>query len=123
MSDEKIRYALGGSGQLYKFTGKDLPAGADPLIEEDGTTLTATGNQYCKTRGIGFPNAEVLRVLCDQYSSATLTMAASAHDLNLDLMPQRQDKTKEMSERLRLDWEKQDKAYKESQAAKKISAG
>ena len=94
MSDEKIRYALGGSGQLYKFTGKDLPAGADPLIEEDGTTLTATGNQYCKTRGIGFPNAEVLRVLCDQYSSATLPMAAKAHDLNLDLMPQRQDKTK-----------------------------
>jgi hypothetical protein len=119
MSDEKIRYALGESGQLYKFTGKDIPTGGNPLVEEDGTTLTAAGTQFCKIRGIGFPNAEVLRVICDQYSSATLTMAASAHDLNLDLLPKRQEKTKAMSERLRLDWEKQDKAYKESQATKK----
>jgi hypothetical protein len=119
MSNEKVRYALGESGQLYKFTGKDIPAGGDPLVEEDGTTLTAAGTQFCKTRGIGFPNAEVLRVICDQYSSATLTMAAAAHDLNLELLPQRQDKTKAMSERLRLDWEQQDKAYKENQAAKK----
>ena len=45
--------------------------------------------------------------------------AAIAHDRTLDLIPERMDKTKVMSERLRLDWEAQDKAHKANAAAKK----
>lgn len=119
MSSEAPRFAIGDFGTLHKFSGKDAPAGTKPLVEADGTTLTEAGVGYCKARGIASPNAEVIRVLCDQYHSSVLTEAAVAHDRTLDLIPERMDKTKVMSERLRLDWEAQDKAYKASVSAKK----
>ncbi len=119
MSSEAPRYAIGEFGTIYKFTGSDAPAGTNPLVEADGTTLTEAGIGYCKARGIASPNAEVIRVLCDQYHSPVLTEAAVAHDRTLDTMTERMDKTKTMSERLRLDWEAQDKAYKANASAKK----
>ena len=119
MGSETPRYAIGDFGTMHKFTGNDAPAGTKPLVEADGTTLTEAGIGYCKARGIASPNAEVIRVLCDKYHSSVLTEAAEAHDRTLDLMNERLDKTKAMSERLRLDWEAQDKAYKASQSAKK----
>ncbi len=119
MSSETPRYAIGEFGIMHKFTGNTAPDGTKPLVEADGTTLTEAGISYCKARGIASPNAEVIRVLCDQYHSSVLTEAAIAHDRTLDLMNEKMDKTKTMSERLRLDWEAQDKAYKASQAAKK----
>ncbi|MGB0911265.1 MAG: hypothetical protein ACPGYT_12960 [Nitrospirales bacterium] len=119
MSGETTRYAIGDFGTLCKFTGSDTPAGAKPLVEADGITLTEAGIGYCKARGIGSPNAEAIRVLCDQYHSPVLSEAAAAHDRTLDTMTERMDKTKTMSERLRLDWEAQDKAYKANEAAKK----
>ncbi|WP_447969767.1 hypothetical protein [Nitrospira sp. M1] len=119
MSSETPRYAIGDFGTVIKFTGSDAPSGTKPLVEADGTTMTKAGIGFCKARGIASPNAEVLRVLCDQYHSSVLTEAALAHDRTLDLMSERMDKTKIMSERLRLDWETQDKAYKANATAKK----
>ncbi|MCA9470505.1 MAG: hypothetical protein MRJ96_06140 [Nitrospirales bacterium] len=119
MSSEKARYAIGEFGTVHKFTGEDVPVGFSPLIEADGATLTEAGLAYCKARRIASPNAEAIRVLCDKYYSSALTEAAVAHDRTLDLMNERLDKTKAMSERLRLDWEAQDKAYKASQSEKK----
>ena len=119
MSSETPRYAVGDFGTLCKFTGSDAPAGTKPLVEADGTTLTEVGVSYCKARGIASPNAEVIRVWCDQYNSPVLTEAALAHDRTLDLIPERMDKTKIMSERLRVDWEAQDKAHKANASAKK----
>jgi len=119
MSSETPRYAIGDFGTIHKFTGNNAPSGTKPLVEADGTTKTESGIGFCKARGIASPNAEVLRVLCDQYQSKTLTDAAVAHDRTLELIPERMDKTKIMSERLRLDWENQDKAYKANASAKK----
>ncbi|GJL54962.1 MAG: hypothetical protein NPIRA02_20940 [Nitrospirales bacterium] len=119
MSSETPRYAIGEFGTVYKYTGDNAPDGTKPLVEADGTTLTDTGIQFCKARGIASPNAEVLRVLCDQFQSTALTEAAVAHDRTLELMNERMEKTKSMSERLRLDWESQDKAYKANATAKK----
>ena len=119
MSGEANRYAIGDFGTLSKFTGNDIPTGTKPLVEADGATLTEAGIGYCKARGIASPNVEVIRVLCDQFNSPVLTEAAIAHDRTLDLIPERMDKTKVMSERLRLDWEAQDKAHKANAAAKK----
>ena len=119
MSNEIPRFAIGDFGTVYKFTGNDVPAGMKPLVETDGTTLTKEGVDYCKARGIASPNAEVIRVLCDKYYSSALTEAAAAHDKTLELMSERLDKTKAMSERLRLDWEAQDKAYKANVSTKK----
>lgn len=53
-----------------------------------------------------------LRVLHDQYQAPAVGYAIEAAALNADMMLEKQNNTKAMSERLRLDWEQQDKAFK-----------
>ena len=119
MAERHKQYAEGESGELYGYTGKTPPSGTKALVEEDGTTLTADGLKYCQKRGYPSPMVETLRVLHDQYHSSAVGQAIVASALNADLMIKKQDNTKKMSERLRLDWEAQDKAFKANATAKK----
>ena len=119
MAEQHKQYAEGKSGELHGYTGKTPPAGTKALVEEDGTTLTAEGLKYCQRRGYPSPMVETLRTLHDQYHSPAVGHAIEASALNADLMIEKQNNTKKMSERLRLDWEQQDKAFKASVAAKK----
>ena len=119
MAEQHKQYAEGKSGELYGYTGKDAPEGTTALVEEDGVTLTAAGLKYCQRRGYPSPMVATLRVLYDQYHSPAVGQAIEAAALNSDLMIEKQNNTKKMSERLRLDWEAQDKAFKANAAAKK----
>ena len=119
MAEQHKQYAEGKSGELYGYTGKTPPAGTTALVEEDGSTLTAAGLKYCQRRGYPSPMVATLRTLHDQYHSPAVGQAIAASALNADLMLEKQNNTKKMSERLRLDWEQQDKAFKASVAAKK----
>ena len=112
------QYAEGPSGELHGYTGKDAPAGTVALVEEDGKTLTEAGKKYCHTRGYPSPTVEALRVMFDQYHSPAIEHAIQAQIKNGENIRALQEKTKEYSERLRLDWEAQDKAHK-ANAAKK----
>jgi len=124
MAEQHKQYAEGKSGELYGYTGKTPPAGTTALVEEDGTTLTAEGLKYCQRRGYPSPMVATLRVLHDQYQAPAVGEAIVAAALNADLMLEKQNNTKKMSERLRLDWEQQDKAFKANVAeeAKKLTA-
>ena len=122
MGSEVVRYAIGEFGALSKFTGKDVPAGQTALVEEDGKTLTEKGLTFCKNRGIQSPNVEVIRVLCDQYAVPAMVQAVEAINRNAELINERYEQTKISSEKLRLDWEAQDKAYQAAEAAKKKAA-
>ena len=62
---------------------------------------------------------EAVRVLYDHYHSPAMGQAIEAQALTADLIREKQEQTKKISERLRLDWEAQDKAYKEQASAKK----
>ena len=119
MAPQHKQYAEGASGELYGYTGKDAPAGTQALVEEDGKTLTPAGLKFCQNRGYPTPLVETLRVIHDQYHSPAVGQAIEASALNADLIIKKQDNTKKMSERLRLDWEAQDKAFKANAAAKK----
>ncbi|MDH3770939.1 MAG: hypothetical protein OET79_08135 [Nitrospirota bacterium] len=119
MAEQHKQYAEGKSGELYGYTGKTPPAGTTALVEEDGKTLTPAGLKFCQKRGYPSPMVETLRVIYDQYHSPAVGHAIEASALNSDLMLEKQNNTKKMSERLRLDWEAQDKAFKASVAAKK----
>ncbi len=119
MAEQHKQYAEGESGELYGYTGKNPPEGTKALVEEDGKTLTPEGLKFCQKRGYPNPMVETLRVIHDQYHAPAVGEAIEASALNADLMIKKQDNTKKMSERLRLDWESQDKAYKASVAAKK----
>jgi len=119
MAEQHKQYAEGKSGELYGYTGKTPPAGTTALVEEDGTTLTAAGLKYCQRRGYSSPMVATLRVLHDQYHAPAVGEAIVAAALNADLLLEKQNNTKKMSERLRLDWEQQDKAFKANVAAKK----
>lgn len=119
MGDEPIRYAIGDFGQLHKFTGKEAPAGTIALVEEDGITLTAKGKTYAARHSDILPNVEIIRVQFDQYSSSHVGFAMEAHDKTLDKIPELQELTKIVSEKLRLDWMAQDKAYLDGEKAKK----
>jgi hypothetical protein len=119
MAQQHKQYAEGASGELYGYTGKDAPAGTQALVEEDGKTLTPAGLKFCQKRGYPTPLVETLRVIHDQYHSPAVGQAIEASALNADLIIQKQNNTKKMSERLRLDWEAQDKAFKANAAAKK----
>ena len=112
MAEQHKQYAEGKSGELYGYTGKTPPAGTTALVEEDGTTLTAAGLKYCQRRGYSSPMVATLRVLHDQYHAPSVGEAITAAALNADLMLEKQNNTKKMSELLRLDWEQQDKAFK-----------
>ena len=124
MAEQHKQYAEGKCGELYGYTGKTPPAGTTALVEEDGTTLTAAGLKYCQRRGYSSPMVTTIRVLHDQYHAPAVGEAIVAAALNADLMLEKQNNTKKMSERLRLDWEQQDKAFKANVVAeaKKLTA-
>ena len=119
MDSERKRYAVGDFGKLYQFQGGDIPDGATPLVEEHDDSLTAAGKSYCEKRAKPV-SIESIRVLFAQQSSSAVTEAATASVRNQEALQERSEKTKAMSERLRHDWEAQDKAYKASAAAKKV---
>ena len=124
MAEQHKQYAEGKSGELHGYTGKTPPAGTKALVEEDGTTLTAEGLKYCQRRGYPSPMVATLRTLHDQYHAPAVGQAITAAALNADMMLDKQNNTKKMSERLRLDWEQQDKAFKANVVAeaKKLTA-
>jgi hypothetical protein len=124
MAEQHKQYAEGKSGELYGYTGKTPPTGTTALVEEDGTTLTAAGLKFCQRRGYPSPMVATLRVIHDQYQAPAVGEAIIAAALNADMMLEKQNNTKKMSERLRLDWEQQDKAFKANVAeeAKKLTA-
>ena len=119
MATQHKQYAEGKSGELYGYTGKNAPEGTTALVEEDGTTLTPEGLKFCQKRGYPAPMVATIRVIHDQYHAPAVGEAIVAAALNADLMLDKQNNTKKMSERLRLDWEAQDKAFKANAAAKK----
>jgi len=116
------QYTEGASGELHGHSEIDAPAGTEALVAKDGTTLTPAGLKFCQKRGYPTPLVETIRVIHDQYHSQAVGDAIEASALNADLMIEKQNNTKKMSERLRLDWETQDKAFKANAAAKKIIA-
>ena len=118
MENGRKRYAVGKLGKLYEFQGGAVPEEATALVEENDDSLTTAGQEYCKKRGKP-AHIESIRVLFAQQSSSAVTDAAAASVINQDKREARDEKTKAMSERLRHDWEAQDKAFKESTAAKK----
>ncbi len=113
------QYTEGEAGQLLGHSEKNAPAGTEALIAEDGTTLTPAGVTYCQKRGLPTPTVEAIRVMHDQYQATAIGYAIEAAALNSDLRIKKHDLTKEVSERLRLDWETQDKAFKANATAKK----
>lgn len=117
MAQQYKQFAEGQFGELHGYTGKDAPASTVALVEEDGKTLTAAGLKFCKQRGFPTPNVEALRVIHDQYHSPALGHAVEASIRNQEIITEKMENTKKISERLRLDWESQDKAYKEQVAA------
>ena len=119
MPEQHKQYAEGECGELYGYTGNEAPPGTKALVEEDGKTLTPEGIKFCEKRGYPSPMVETIRVIYDQYHSPAVGNAIEAQIRNGDLIVKRQNKTKEISERLRLDWESQDKAFKANAAAKK----
>ena len=119
MAQHHKQFAEGEFGELHGYTGKTPPPGTVALVEEDGKTLTPAGLKFCQKRGFTTPNVEALRVLHDQYHSPALGHAVEAQLLNATMVREQQEQTKKISERLRLDWESQDKAYKEQATAKK----
>ena len=118
MSSGNKRYALGDLGKLYEFEGAEVPEGTTALVEEKGEMLTDAGKEYCTKRRRP-ANIITLQVLYAQQSSPAVTEAAVASVKNQDARPEREERTKNMSERLRHDWEAQDKAYKASESARK----
>ena len=119
MAQHYKQYALGKFGELLGYEGKKAPEDSEALVEEDGKTLTPTGLKYFQKRGYPNPTVEALRVIYDQYHAQAVGDAIKAQALNADLIREKQEKTKIMSERLRLDWEAQDKAFKAQATAKK----
>ena len=116
MAEQHKQYAVGKSGELYGYSGT-APEGTIALVEDDGTTLTTEGLKFCKQRGYSAPMVDTLRVIHDQYHAPAVGEAIKAAARNSDLMIEKQNNTKKMSERLRLDWEQQDKAFKANVAA------
>ncbi|MDH5428190.1 MAG: hypothetical protein OEZ57_05580 [Nitrospirota bacterium] len=116
MAEQHKQYAEGKSGELYGYTGT-APEGTIPLVKDDGATLTPAGLKYCQRRGYPSPMVATLRVLHDQYQAPAVGYAIEASALNAEMMLEKQNNTKAMSERLRLDWEQQDKAFKANVAA------
>jgi hypothetical protein len=118
MDSGSKRYAVGDFGKLYEFQGGQVPEGTTALVEEKDESLTQAGKDYCEKRrrpaGI-----ETLQVMFAQQSSSAVNDAAVASVKNQDIRSQRDEKTKSMSERLRHDWEAQDKAYKAAEGARK----
>ncbi|NKB80292.1 MAG: hypothetical protein GKS05_00310 [Nitrospirales bacterium] len=119
MAQQYKHFSEGDFGELHGYTEKDAPAGTIALVEEDGTTLTPAGIKFCQKRGLSTPTVEAIRVLHAQYHSPALSHAVEAQALSATFVREQQEKTKRVSEELRLDWAAQDKAYKQQVAAKK----
>jgi hypothetical protein len=117
MGDAKVRFAEGEIGKLFSFTGKDVPSGATPLTEEDGTSLTEAGKAYCQKRKLN-PHVESIRVQYGQQTSYAVLHAAEASIKNQEIRLDEDAKKKAVSERLRLDWAQQDKAYQDALKAR-----
>jgi len=112
MGDAKIRYAEGELGKLYVFSGGDIPPGTKPLTEEDGS-LTEAGKAYCDHQKLN-PHSETIRTLFGQQSSYVMRDSIQASITNQETRVERHNQAKEISERLRLDWMAQDKAYQDA---------
>jgi hypothetical protein len=118
MNSGSKRYALGEFGKLYEFEGSAVPEGTTALVEEKDESLSQAGKEYCQKRRRP-ASIETLRVMFAQQSSSAVADAAIASVKNQEARPQRDERTKTMSERLRHDWEAQDKAYKAAEGARK----
>lgn len=118
MKSGSKRYALGEFGKLYEFEGGAVPEGTTALVEGKDESLTQAGKEYCQKRRRP-ASIETLRVIFAQQSSSAVGDAAIASLKNQEARPQRDERTKTMSERLKHDWEAQDKAYKAAEAARK----
>jgi hypothetical protein len=118
MDSGSKRYALGDFGKLYEFQGGEVPDGTTALVEEQGERLTQAGKEYCQKRRRP-ASIDTLQVMFAQQSSSALADAVVASNKNQDTRPQRDERTKSMSERLRHDWEAQDKAFKAAEGARK----
>ena len=113
MGSERVRYALGDLGKLFAFTGGDVPAGTIPLTQEHDASLTAAGKKYCEDQKLN-PHPETIRVIFGQQSSYAVGYAVEASIKNQEARTERDNKAKAISERLRLDWQAQDKAYQDA---------
>jgi len=113
MGDSTIRFAIDDTGKLYAFTGKEAPLGTTPLTDENGNGLTEAGKVYCQNRRL-HSHPETIRVLFSQQSSDAVGDAIKASIKNQETRMERDAKAKATSERLRLDWAAQDKAYQEA---------
>jgi len=118
MDSGSKRYALGDFGKLHEFQGGEVPEGTTALVEEHDESLTQAGMEYCQKRSRP-ASIETLRVMFAQQSSSAVADAVVASSKNSDARPQRDERTKSMSERLRHDWESQDKAYKAAETGRK----
>ncbi len=110
MGDAITRYAEGELGKLFSFTGTDVPTGTTPLTDETGEGLTAAGTKYCELRRLN-PHRESIRVQHGQQTSYAVVAAVKASVLNQEVRLDIDAQKKAVSERLRLDWLAQDKAY------------
>ena len=63
----------------------------------------------------------IIRVRFDQYSSNAIGDAIEAHARTLSKIPEILENTKIISEKLRHDWMAQDKAYQDTEKAKKVA--
>jgi len=118
MDSGSKRYALGEFGKLYEFQGGKAPEGTTALVEEKGESLTQAGMEYCQKRRRS-AGIETLQVIFAQQTSSAVNNAVVASIKNHEARSQRDENTKSMSERLRHDWEAQDKAYKAAEGARK----
>lgn len=110
MGDAITRYAEGEMGKLFSFTGTDVPPGTTPLTDETGEALTEAGTKYCQIRRLN-PHRESIRVQHGQQTSYAVVAAVKASVLNQEVRLDLDAQKKAVSERLRLDWLAQDKAY------------
>ncbi len=113
MGDARVRYAEGEIGKLFAFSDGEVPPGATPLTEEHDDSLTEAGKKFCHDRRLN-PHPETIRTLYSQQSSYAVDDAIKASIKNQETRMERDARAKEISERLRLDWIAQDKAYQEA---------
>lgn len=113
MGSQRVRYAEGDLGKLFAFTGGNVPAGTTALTEEHDASLTEAGKQFCEHRKLN-PHPESIRVIFEQQSSYAVVGALEASIKNQETRLDRDAKAKGVSERLRLDWAAQDKAYQDA---------
>jgi len=113
MGNPPVRYAEGELGKLFAFTGGDVPPGTTALTEEHDASLTEAGKEYCTHHRLN-PHPESIRVQYGQQSSYAVGEAIQASIRTQETRLDRDAKAKAVSERLRLDWAAQDKAYQDA---------